>query len=108
LLRVIASDRRERGNLIGVRLASGSIPGSRGGVVSGLGPFLTYDTCDSIFFPTTGSFHQVSAMAFGTGFGSDFTFGRFSFDLRRYLRFSRSRVLALQAQLLVQAGDPPF
>jgi outer membrane protein assembly factor BamA len=92
----------------GGMLASGSVTGSPGGVVSGLGPFLTYDTRDSIFFPTTGSFHQVSAMAFGPALGSDFAFGRFCFDLRRYIRFSRSRVLALQSQLLVQTGDPPF
>jgi outer membrane protein assembly factor BamA len=92
----------------GGSLASGSVPGSRGGVVSGFGPFLTYDSRDSIFFPTTGSFHQFSAMAFGPMLGSDFSFGRFCLDLRRYIRFSSSRVLALQSQLLVQTGQPPF
>jgi outer membrane protein assembly factor BamA len=69
---------------------------------------MTYDSRDSIFFPTTGSFHQLSALGFGRGLGSDYTFGRFCLDARRYLRFSASRVLALQSHILVQTGEPPF
>ncbi len=92
----------------GGQLASGSIPGGAGGIVSGGGFFMTIDSRDSIFFPTTGSFHQISALGFGRGLGSDFTFGRFCLDLRRYLRFSASRVLALQSQFLINTGQPPF
>jgi outer membrane protein assembly factor BamA len=53
-----------------------------GGTVSGLGYLMTYDSRDSIFYPTTGSFHQFSAMAFGRALGSDFAFNRF--DLGRF------------------------
>jgi len=92
----------------GRELASRDVVGSAGGVASGGGFFMTVDSRDSIFFPTAGSFHQVSAAVFGRALGSDFAFRRFSLDLRRYFRFSASRVLALQSQLLFQTGQPPF
>jgi outer membrane protein assembly factor BamA len=47
-------------------------------------------------------------MAFGRTIGSDFAFNRFSLDLRKYIRFSYSRCLALQTTFLFQSGDPPF
>jgi len=92
----------------GGMLASGDIPGSSGGTVSGLGYLMTYDSRDSIFYATSGSFHQFSAMGFGRTLGSDFTFNRFYLDLRKYVRFSFAHCLALQTRLLFQTGDPPF
>jgi hypothetical protein len=89
-------------------LESGEIPGSGGGTVSGLGPFMTYDSRDSIFFPTKGSFHQLSAMTFGRALGSDFRFTRVFLDFRKYHGLTASRVLAFQAQFLFETGDPPF
>jgi outer membrane protein assembly factor BamA len=92
----------------GGMLASGDIPGSSGGSVSGLGFFMTHDSRDSIFYSTAGSFHQFSAMAFGRALGSDFSFNRFFFDLRKYVRLSSAQCLAFQARLLFQTGNPPF
>lgn len=89
-------------------LDTGDIPGSTGGIVSGFGFFMTHDSRDSIFYPTAGSFHQFSAMGFGRTLGSNFTFNRFFFDLRKYARFSYARCLAFQTRLLFQSGDPPF
>ncbi len=89
-------------------LDSGDVPGSSGGTVSGLGPFLTYDSRDSIFFPTQGSYHQFSAMAFGRALGSDFQFNHLYLELRKYHGLSSARVLAFQARFLVQTGVPPF
>jgi outer membrane protein assembly factor BamA len=89
-------------------LDSGDVTGSGGGTVSGLGPFLTYDDRDSIFFPTQGSYHQFSALTFGPALGSDFRFNRFYLELRKYHGLSPARVLAFQARFLVQTGDPPF
>jgi outer membrane protein assembly factor BamA len=89
-------------------LASGTVQGSEGGIASGGGLFMTYDSRDSIFFPMSGSFHQLSVLGFGRGLGSDFTFGRFCLDARRYLKLSPSRVLALQSYVLLQTGQPPF
>jgi len=92
----------------GGMLDSGTITGSSGGTVSGFGLFMTYDSRDSIFYPTMGSFHQLSAMGFGKALGSDFAFNRFSLDLRKYVRFSFAHCLALQSSFLFQTGDPPF
>ena len=92
----------------GGMLESGSITGSAGGTVSGFGYFMTYDSRDSIFYSSSGSFHQFSAMAFGKALGSDFGFNRFYLDLRKYIRFSFSHCLALQTRFLFQTGDPPF
>lgn len=92
----------------GGELASGTIPGASGGQSSGGGFFMTIDSRDSIFFPTHGRFHQVSLLGFGSALGSDFSFGRFLFDLRRYFGFSSNKVLAVQSQILFQTGQPPF
>ncbi len=92
----------------GGELAAGDIPGSKGGTASGLGPLMTYDSRNNIFFPTAGSFHQVSAAVFGRALGSRFSFTRFYFDLRRYLSLAPAHTLALQAQMTFQTGTPPF
>ena len=92
----------------GGMFSAGEIPGSSGGTVSGLGYFMTYDSRDSIFYTTAGSFHQFSAMAFGRALGSDFTFNRFFFDLRKYVRLSPAHCLAFQTRLLFETGNPPF
>jgi len=42
------------------------------------------------------------------GPGSDFTFGRFCLDARRYLKVRPAQVLALQSYFLIQTGEPPF
>ena len=92
----------------GGRLESPDTTGSAGGTVSGLGYFMTYDSRDSIFYSTSGSFHQASATAFNRSLGSDFKFQRFFLELRKYFRFSFAHCLALQTRFLLQTGDPPF
>jgi outer membrane protein assembly factor BamA len=89
-------------------LESPDTPGSGGGTVSGFGYFMTYDSRDSIFYSTSGSFHQFSITAFGRTLGSDFVFNRFYLELRRYFRFSYAHCLAFHSRFLVQTGDPPF
>jgi hypothetical protein len=89
-------------------LESANIPGSSGGTVSGLGYLMTYDSRDSIFYPTAGSFHQFSVTAFGRALGSDFTYNRLYLELRKYIRFSYAHCLAFQTRFLFQTGDPPF
>ncbi len=102
----------DRMNLIkvepGRELATGAITGGAGGVASGGGFFMTLDSRDSIFFPTKGRYHQVSALGFGRALGSDFSYGKFLLDLRQYFGFATNRVLGIQSQILIQPGDPPF
>jgi outer membrane protein assembly factor BamA len=94
--------------LEGGALASGTVPGSSGGRVSGLGYLMTWDSRDSIFFPTKGGFHQVAETVFSRTLGSDFAFSRFYLDLRKYYSLGAARSLGLQARALLETGNPPF
>ncbi len=89
-------------------LQTGDFSGREGGRASGLGYLMTWDSRDSIFFATSGSFHQFSATLFGRGLGSEFAFGRYFFDLRKYIRFSEAHSLALQSRMFFHSGTVPF
>jgi len=89
-------------------LATGDLTGSRGGMISGFGVSLDWDTRDAVLFPRKGIFCQFTADAYGAMAGSDFSFTRLMFDVRRYLPVGVDRVLALQAYLFSAGGDVPF
>jgi outer membrane protein assembly factor BamA len=90
------------------RLVEGGIPGSRGGATSGAGAVMKWDSRDNTFFPRTGSFFQLSAVAYGRILGSDFGFAKMKADLRTFLPVGTSHTLALQAYLLSAFGTAPF
>lgn len=92
----------------GGQLETGEVPGSSGGLVSGLGPLLTWDSRNNIFFATSGSFHQFSAVFYGPGLGSDFGFNRIFGDFRKYISLFGNHSLALQTQMIFESGHPPF
>ena len=89
-------------------LATAGLPGSRGGLVSGLAAGLDWDTRDSAQFPRSGSFFQLTAGAYGRATLSDFAFTNLKVDLRTYLAPAAGQVLALQAVLRLTSGDTPF
>jgi len=89
-------------------LLSGSVVGAGGGRISGLGPALTLDTRDNVYAPLRGSYLDASYQAFGTAFGSQYTFGRYVIDAREYVPIVRSHVLAIQAYGTFIAYSPPF
>jgi len=89
-------------------LATAGLPGSRGGLVSGLVAGLDWDTRDSAQFPRSGSFFQLTAGAYGRATLSDFAFTALKVDLRTYLAPAAGHVLALQAVLRLTSGDTPF
>jgi hypothetical protein len=89
-------------------LAGGTIPGSDGGTVSGVGPVLSWDTRDNLFYAMRGSFHSVSALFFTSTLGSDFVFERYVIDLRTYVPVLRKNVFAFQAVFSFATGNPPF
>ena len=88
-------------------LDSGSVVGSEGGVVSGAGLLVTFDSRDDIFAPGQGLYAEVAAMSFGEGTGSDFTFDNVIVDLRQFMTFG-SVTLGFQEQLHLSGGEPPF
>lgn len=94
---------------IGGELDEGTVPGAEGGISSGLGYTLNYDTRDNLMNPWKGMFLSFSNVFFDDILGSDFKFTRFEADLRKYIPFkSKKHLLALQAYGVFNAGTPPF
>jgi outer membrane protein assembly factor BamA len=89
-------------------LRTGAISGSRESAASGLGLVVRYDTRDHVYQPSSGSNHQCSAVWFGSGLGSDYTFNALSVDLRWYRGLFGSHVLAFQNYDVFISGNPPF
>ncbi len=92
----------------GGELASGRMTGSGTGAASGLGLILTWDTRDNIYFPTSGSLHRTSAAVFDAILGSNYGFGSFEIDLRRYVPLASRHVVALKLEGSFRSGTPPF
>jgi outer membrane protein assembly factor BamA len=89
-------------------LDAGDIIGSRGGVLSGFGLSLDWDTRDTVLFPRKGVYVQFTADTYGAMAGSDFSFNRLVLDYRRYVPVGDERVLAIQAYIFSAGGDVPF
>jgi outer membrane protein assembly factor BamA len=92
----------------GGMLEAGEIPGSRGGLLSGFGISLDWDTRDAVIFPRKGIFLQFTADTYGAMTGSDFTFTSLKFDFRKYVPVAADQVLAIQALLRSGGGEVPF
>ena len=92
----------------GGMLSSGTITGSQGGIISGLGLVLSWDNRDNIIFPRRGRYFQLTADVFGRYIGSDFNYAAFRLDLRTYIPMFEKHVLALQVFMRAVSGDAPF
>lgn len=88
-------------------LDAGNVSGSDGGTVSGASILTSWDTRDNVFFPSSGSYHRLTVSAFGSALGSDFAFTRYKLDLRHFFA-AFSHTLAVQGQVMISTGDPPF
>jgi hypothetical protein len=90
-------------------LAQGTLSGSEGGRVSGLGLGINYDTRSSIFFPTKGWLVDASLYGESKVTGSQFDYRRISVDAARYYFLENIQsVLALNAVAVFSFGDVPF
>ena len=89
-------------------LDSGEIPGSEGGISSGLGFVATWDTRDNIYYTKRGAYLDVSAVYHGSFLGSDYEYSLFGCDFRYFIPLYRANALGLRARLKASAGDTPF
>ena len=89
-------------------IAQGNIPGTEGGKTSGIGLFANWDTRNNIFYPTSGSYFQLSASMFNTAMGSDYGFNRYNLDFRQYIPLFSSHAIALHGYMNIITGEPPF
>ncbi|MGH7493975.1 MAG: BamA/TamA family outer membrane protein [bacterium] len=89
-------------------LLSGEVPGSAGGLTSGLGLTWVWDSRDHTFFPNRGGLHRVKAIYYFEEIGSDFDFDKYEVDLRQYFALAPDHVLAVQAYGSFARAFPPF
>ncbi len=89
-------------------LISGEIPGSKGGFNSGLGLQISYDSRNADSYTTKGELLSFRSMNYNKVIGSDYNFGEYTLDLRKYLSFSDKHVLALQGYISLTSNNPPF
>jgi hypothetical protein len=90
------------------QLASGSIVGSKGGKVSGMGLVANWDSRDNTFAAASGSFYQVTAMLYRQAIGSDFHYSDILLDTRHFFEIIPTQVLAIQAAAEFTGGSVPF
>lgn len=89
-------------------LSMDNVTGQFGGVISGLGALLNYDSRNQVFYPTAGWFMEGALLFNRKELGSDFNFGRYSLSLKHYYSRRKSAVWAAQALIVSTFGDPPF
>ena len=85
-----------------------TITGREGGLTSGIGLAISWDTRDNNFFPSTGGYYEAYASNFSEFLGSDFDYSKNVIDLRHYLNPTSDHVIAIQSYLLMESGTPPF
>jgi len=92
----------------GGTLEQGDLIGSEGGIRSGMGPVISWDTRDNLFSPSRGSWYNAWAWIYREWMGSDFDYDYYGLDFRHYRPLSRESVLALQGFMALTSGDVPF
>jgi len=89
-------------------LHNDDILGSNGGVSSGLGFKLVWDSRDFVYLPTNGGYYIFSVVYYKKAIGSDFEFNDYLLDLRRYFKLAQGHILTFQLYGNFARGFPPF
>lgn len=89
-------------------LLAGNIPGTEGGMNSGLGAAFSYDSRDNIFYPGRGGFLELQAVFFEEMFGGDFNFQRYLVNHRQFITLATNHILAFQFYGNFTSGMIPF
>lgn len=85
----------------------GQVAGADGGVTAGLGATALWDARDSRRYPRRGTYAEGTTTLYSAAWGSDYTYGQGSVDLRGYRPFGRG-IVAGQAYAEAVAGTAPF
>jgi hypothetical protein len=89
-------------------LANRAYLGERGGISSGIGIAMTFDTRDDHAFTTRGLFLEAKQSTYLAAFGSDYAFSRTALDTRYFLRTAPRQALGFRYALELAGGTPPF
>jgi outer membrane protein assembly factor BamA len=90
------------------KLASGSLPGSKGGKAYGAGFVVNWDSRDNTIATQSGSFYQLTALFYRNAFASDFSFTRIQVDAREFAEIVPEQILGIQAFGVFIDGVAPF
>lgn len=82
--------------------------GGEGGITSGIGPLIVYDSRDDVFYPRTGFYFEGKYLQFDHKIGSDYNFGWGSIDLMHYFKLGDKSVLATHINQQFSVGTAPF
>jgi outer membrane protein assembly factor BamA len=83
-------------------------PGYKGGISSGIGLGLRYDTRDYRYNATSGFYSQAQIINYGGMTGSDFNYYSYEIDLRKFWNPWLKHVIAAQAFAAGNVGSTPF
>lgn len=89
-------------------LDSGTVDGSSGATLVGLGVVLNLDRRDNKFSPLRGEFFQFKTNFTSEVLGSTHTFNTYHLDFRKYVPIRKNHVLAIQLYSQFTFGDSPF
>ena len=89
-------------------LAPGTIPGSNGGTLAGLGFVANWDSRDNTIAARSGSLYQITTFVYRSAFGSDYSYTDVQMDTRDFFEVLPGQVLAVQAAAEFIDGTPPF
>ncbi|MEO8759327.1 MAG: BamA/TamA family outer membrane protein [Bacteroidia bacterium] len=90
------------------QLINGSIAGSSGGVVSGMGGTIKYDNRDNQFYPTKGYYVELYALTNSKVTGSNYRFDKYSLDMSAAVPLPFKEVLVFNAYGVITTGNVPF
>lgn len=84
------------------------VNGIRGYHSLGIGPVLTYDSRNHVYFPTKGHFIDLSAAWYNRNLGSSSNFQNFTLDARTYWGLWNDNVLAAQCYATFNSSGVPY
>lgn len=89
------------------QLIKKDIPGSKGGIVSGVGVVSVYDSRDYIFYPSKGIYGELVVYRDDKITGSTFNYTRIALDVVKYFSY-KENILALNLYTIYSDSDLPF
>ncbi len=89
-------------------LIKGTIAGSRGGVVSGIGGTIKYDNRDNQFYPTKGYYVELYALTDSKITGSNYRFDKYSLDMSTAVALPYKQVIVFNAYGIITTCNVPF
>ena len=89
-------------------ISKNEVTGSRGGLASGVGYCLTYDSRNRVLMTDKGAYLDVQTSWFLKPLGSNFDFNSLTIDARKFIRFADRGVLAFQYYSKHINGEAPF